>query len=75
MHRQRSRILREQVPLVELHQYNQIYPTLNVDEDNDEISLKERELLQIYLLPNAYYKNEGFVVSAILIHVINLYLT
>ena len=66
--------LRENVPYVKVHRYNpkHLYPKLNGYGDNGETSLKVWQLLHTYWLPNTYQNCQEYVVSVMLISVINI---
>ena len=68
---------REGVPYVELYRYNQkhLYPKLNGYGDNGQRSLKLWQLLHTYWLPNTYWNWKEYVVSVMLISVLNIKLT
>ena len=69
--------LREGVPYVKVYRYNpkHIYPKLNGYGDNGKRSLKLWQLLHTYWLPNSYWNSQGYVVSVMLISVLNIKLT
>jgi hypothetical protein len=69
--------LRESVPYVKLYRYNpkHLYPKLNVYGDNGQRSLKIWLLLPIYWLPNTYWNWHEYVISVMLISVLNIKLT
>jgi hypothetical protein len=69
--------LREGVPYVKLYRYNpkHLYPKLNGYGDNDQRSLKRWQLLHTYWLPNTYWNWQEYVVSVMLISVLNSKLT
>ena len=68
---------RESVPYVELYRYNpkHLYPKLNGYGDNGQRSMKLWQLLHTYWLPNTYYNWQEYVVSVMLISVLNIKLT
>ena len=69
--------LRESVPCVKLYRYNpkHLYTKLNGYGDNGQRSLKLWQLLQTYWLPNSYWNWQEYVVSVMLISVLNIKLT
>ena len=69
--------LRESVPYVELYRYNpkHLYPKLNGYGDNGQRSLKLWQLWHTYWLPNTYWNWQEYVVSAMLVSVLNIKLT
>ena len=69
--------LRESVPYVELYRYNpkHLYPKLNGYGDNGQRSLKLWQLLHTYWLPNTYWNWQEYVVSVMLISVLNIKVT
>ena len=69
--------LRESVPYVELYRYNpkHVYPKLNGYGDNGQRSLKLWQLLHTYWLPNTYSNWQKYVVSVMLISVLNIKVT
>jgi len=69
--------LRENVPYVKLYRYNpkHIYPKLNGYGDNGQRSLKLWQLLHTYWLQNSYLNWKEYVVSVMLISVLNIKLT
>ena len=69
--------LRESVAYVELYRYNpkHLYPNLNGYGDNDQRSLKLWQLLLTYWLPNTYWNWQKYVVSVMLISVLNIKVT
>ena len=69
--------LREGVPYVKLYRYNpkHLYPKLNGFQDNGKWSLKLWQLLHIYWLPNSYWNWQEYVVSVMLISVLNIKVT
>ena len=69
--------LRESVPYVKLYRYNpkHVYPKLNGYGDNGQRSLKLWQLLLTYWLPNKYWNWQEYVVSVMLISVLNIKLT
>ena len=62
---------------VKLYRYNpkHLYPKLNGYGDNGQRSLKLWQLLHTYWLPNTYWKWEEYVVSVMLISVLNIKVT
>jgi len=70
-------ILRENVPYVKLYRYNpkHLYPKLNGYGDNGQRSLKLWQLLHTYWLPNSYWNWQEYVVSVMLISVLNIKVT
>jgi len=70
-------ILRESVPYVKLYRYNpkHLYPKLNGYGDNGQKSLKLWQLLHTYWLPNTYWNWQEYVVSVMLISVLNIKVT
>jgi len=69
--------LRESVPYVKLYRYNpkHLCPKLNGFRDNGKWSLKIWKLLHTYWLPNSYWNWQEYVVSVMLISVLNIKLT
>jgi len=69
--------LRESVPYVKLYRYNpkHLCPKLNGFRDNGKWSLKLWQLLHTYWLPNSYWKWQQYVVSVMLISVLNIKVT
>jgi len=69
--------LREGVPYVKLYRNNpkHIYPKLNGYGDNGQRSLKLWQLLHTYWLPNSYWNWQEYVVSVMLISVLNIKVT
>ena len=69
--------LRESVPYVKVYRYNpkHLYPKLNGYGDNGQRSLKLSQLLHTYWLPNTYKNWQQYVVSIMLISVLNMWLT
>ena len=69
--------LRDSVPYVELYRYNpkHLYPKLNGYGDNGQRSLKLWQLLLTYWLPNKYWNWQEYVVSVMLISVLNINVT
>jgi len=69
--------LREGVPYVKLYRYNpkHLCPKLNGFRDNGKWSLKHWQLLHTYWLPNSYWNWQEYVVSVILISVLNIKVT
>ena len=70
-------ILRESVPWVKLYRYNpkHLYPKLNGYGVNGQRSLKLWHLLHTYWLPNSYWNWLEYVVSVMLISVLNIKVT
>ena len=70
-------LVRESVPYVKIYRYNpkHLYPKLNGYGDNGKRSLKVWQLLHIYWLPNSYWNWQEYVVSVILISVLNIKVT
>jgi len=66
--------LRESVPYIKLYRYNpkHLYPKLNGYGDNDQRSLKLWQLLFTYWLPNTYWNWQEYVVTVMLISVLNI---
>ena len=69
--------LRESVPYVKLYRYNpkHLYPKLNGYGDNGQRSVKLWQLLLTYWLSNTYWNWQEYVVSVMLISVLNIKLT
>ena len=69
--------LREGVPYVKLYRYNpkHLCPKLNGYGDNGKWSLKLWQLLHTYWLPNSYWNWQEYVVSVMLISVLNIKVT
>ena len=69
--------LREGVPYVKLYWYNpkHLYPKLNGYGDNGKRSLKLWQLLHTYWLPNSYWNWQEYVVSVMLMSVLNIKVT
>ena len=69
--------LRESVPYVELYRYNpkHLYLKLNGYGDNGQRSLKLWQLLHTHWLPNTYWNWQEYVVSVMLISVLNIKVT
>jgi len=69
--------LRENVPYVKLYRYNpkHLYPKLNGYGDNGQRCLKLWQLLLTYWLPNTYWNWQEYVVSVMLISVLNIKVT
>ena len=69
--------LREGVPYVKLYRYNpkHLCPKLNGFQDNGKWSLKLWQLLHTYWLPNSYWNWQEYVVSIMLISVLNIKVT
>ena len=69
--------LRESVPYVKLYRYNpkHLYPKLNGYGDNVQRSLNLWQLLLTYWLPNTYWNWQEYVVSVMLISVLNIKVT
>ena len=68
---------RESVPYVKLYRYNpkHLYPKLTGYGDNGQRSLKLWQLLHTCWLPNTYWNWQEYVVSVMLISVLNIKLT
>ena len=69
--------LREGVPYAKVYRYNpkHLCPKLNGYGDNGQWSLKLWQLLHTYWLPNTYWNWQEYVVSVMLISVLNIKLT
>jgi len=69
--------LRESVPYVKLYRYNpkHRYPKLNGYGDNGQRSFKLWQLLLTYWLPNTYWNWQEYMVSLMLISVLNIKVT
>ena len=69
--------LREGVPYVKVYRYNpkHLYTKLNGYRDNGKRSLKLWQLLHTYWLPNSYWNWQEYVVSVMLISVLNIKVT
>ena len=69
--------LQESVPYVKLYRYNpkHLYPKLNGYGDNGQRSSKLWQLLLTYWLPNTYWNWQEYVVSVMLISVLNIKVT
>ena len=69
--------LRESVPFVKLYRYNpkNLYPKLNGYGVNGQRSLKLWQLLLTYWLPNTYWNWQEYVVTVMLISVLNIKVT
>jgi len=69
--------LREGVPYVKVYRCNpkHLYPKLNGYGDNGKRSLKLWRLLHTYWLPNLYWNWQEYVVSVMLISVLNIKIT
>ena len=69
--------LRESVPYVKLYRYNpkHLCPNLNGYGDNGQRSLKLWQLLLTYWLQNTYWNWQEYVVSIMLISVLNIKVT
>ena len=69
--------LREGVPYVKLYLYNpkHLCPKLNGFRDNGNWSLKLWQLLHTYWLPNSYWNWQEYVVSVMIISVLNIKVT
>ena len=67
----------ERVPYVKLYRYNpkHLYPKLNGFRDNGKWSLKLWQLLHTYWLKNSYWNWQEYVVSIMLISVLNITVT
>jgi hypothetical protein len=65
---------REGVPYVKVYRFNpkHLCPKLNGYGDNGQRSLKLWQLLHTYWLPNTYWNWQKYVVSVILISVLNI---
>ena len=70
-------LLREGVPYVKIYRYNpkHLYPKLNGYGDNGKRSLKLWQLLHTYWLPNSYWNWQEYVISVMLISVLNIKVT
>ena len=68
---------REGVPYVKLYRYNpkHLYPKLNGYGDNGQKILKLWQLLHTYWLPISYWNWQEYVVSVMLISVLNIKVT
>jgi len=66
--------LRESVPYVKVHRYDpkHLYQKLNGYGDNGQRILKIWQLLLAYWLPNTYWNWQEYVVSVMLISVLNI---
>ena len=66
--------LRESVPYVKIYRYNpkHLYPKLNGYRDNGQRNLKLWQLLHTYWVPNSYWNWQEYVVSVMLISVLNI---
>jgi len=66
--------LRESVPYVKVYRYNpkHLYQKLNGYGDNGQRSLKLWQPLHTYWLPNTYWNWQEYVVSVMLICVLNM---
>jgi len=73
---ERTKLL-EGVPNVKLYRYNPkpLYPKLNGYGDNGKRILKLWQLLHTYWLPNSYWNWQEYVVSLMLISVLNIKVT
>jgi len=69
--------LREGVPYVKLYRYNpqHLCPKLNGFRDNGKWSLKLWQLLHTYWLQNSYWNWQEYVISVMLISVLNIKVT
>ena len=69
--------LREGVPYVKVYRYNpkHLYPKLNGYGDNGKRSLNPWQLLHTYWLSNSYWNWQEYVVSVMLIPVLNIKVT
>jgi len=69
--------LREGVPYVKIYRYNpkHLYPKLNGYGDNGKRSLKLWQLLHTSWLPHSYWNWQEYVVSVMLISVLNIKVT
>ena len=67
-------LLRESVPYVKIYRYNpkHLCPKLNGFRDNGKRSFKLWQLLHTYWLPNSYWNWQEYVVSVMLISVLNM---
>ena len=70
-------LLRESVPYVKIYRYNpkHLYPKLNGYGDNGKRNFKVWQLLHTYWLPNSYWNWQEYVVSVMLISVLNIKVT
>ena len=70
-------LLRESIPYVKVYQYNpkHLHPKLNGYGDNDKRNLKVWQLLHTYWLPNSYWNWQEYVVSVMLISILNFKVT
>ena len=70
-------ICTQSVPWVKLYRYNpkHLYPKLNGYGDNGQRSLKLWHLLHTYWLPNSYWNWLEYVISVMLISVLNIKVT
>jgi hypothetical protein len=77
MSQEERTILREGVPYVKLYWYNtkHLYPKLNGYRNNGQRSLKLWQLLLTYWLTNTYWNWQEYVVSVMLISVLNIKVT
>ena len=77
MSQEECAILRESVSYVKLYRYNpkHLYPKLNGYGDNGQRILKLWQLLHTYWLPNTYWNWQEYVVSVMLISVLNIKVT
>jgi hypothetical protein len=75
--REECKKLRDSVPYVKVYRYNpkHLHPKLNGYGDNGQRILKLWQLLHTYLLPNSYWNWQEYVVSVMLISVLNIKLT
>jgi hypothetical protein len=69
--------LQESVPYVKLYRYNpkHLYPKLNGYGGNGQRSLKLWQLLLTYWLPNTYWNWQEYVVSVMLVSVLDIKVT
>ena len=69
--------LREGVPYVKVYRYSpkHLYPKLNSYGDNGKRNLKLWQLLHTYWLPDSYWNWQEYVVSVMLISVLNIKVT
>ena len=70
-------LFRESVPYVKVYRYNpkHLYPKLNGFRDNVKRSLKVWQQLHTYWLPISYWNWQEYVVSVMLLSVLNIKLT
>jgi len=69
--------LRESVSYIKLYRYNpkHLYPKLNGYGDNGQRNFKLWQMLLTYWLPNTYWNWQEYVVSVMLISVLNIKVT